>query len=74
MVQYLLYLFFAIIHTIANIVCIINGGFRRVYVWIPRSERLNKIAEVYEQVYLFEKVDEEQGDYQLLRFIEDYTR
>lgn len=42
--------------------------------WIPRSERLNNIAEVYEQVYLFEKVDEEQGDYQLLRFIEDYTR
>lgn len=42
--------------------------------WISRSERLNKIAEVYEQEYLFEKVDEEQDDYQLLRFIEDYTR
>lgn len=45
-----------------------------VYVWVHRSERLNKIAEMYERVYHFEKIDEEQGNYQLLKFTEDYTR
>ena len=45
-----------------------------IYVWVHRCERLNKIAEMYERVYCFEKIDEEQGDYQLLKFTEDYTR
>ena len=45
-----------------------------IYVWVHRTERLNKIAEMYERVYHFEKIDEEQGNYQLLQFTEDYTR
>ena len=45
-----------------------------IYVWVHRSERLNKIAEMYERVYHFEKTDEEQGNYQLLKFTVDYTR
>lgn len=45
-----------------------------IYVWAHRCERLNKIAEMYERVYCFEKIDEEQGNYQLLKFVEDYTR
>lgn len=36
---------------------------RSIYVWVHRSERLNMIAEMYERVYCFEKIDEEQGDY-----------
>lgn len=45
-----------------------------IYVWVHRSERLAKMAEMYERVYHFEKIDEEQGNYQLLKFTEDYTR
>lgn len=45
-----------------------------IYVWVHCCERLNKIAELFERVYHFEKIDEVQGDYQLLKFTEDYTR
>ena len=45
-----------------------------IYVWVHRCERLNKITELYEHVYHFEKIDEVQGDYQLLKFTEDFTR
>ena len=41
---------------------------------VDKKPAKNKIAEMYERVCHFEKIDEVQGDYQLLKFTEDYTR
>lgn len=47
---------------------------RNIYVWIHRSDRLSKKTEMYARFYEFKGVDEEQGEYQLLRFIKDDCR
>lgn len=45
-----------------------------VYVWVHRTERLAKMADMDSRLYVFNGIDETQGEYQLLKFIEDYTR
>ncbi len=47
---------------------------RNIYVWVHRSERLTKEAEMYDRFYEFKGVDEEQGEYQLLKFKKDESR
>ena len=42
-----------------------------IYVWVHRSERLAKMAEMDGRLYLYKGIDEVQGEYQLLKFIEN---
>ena len=47
---------------------------RSIYVWVHRSERLSKEAEMYARFYMLDCVDEKQGEYQLLKFKKDESR
>lgn len=47
---------------------------RSIYVWVHRSDRLSKETEMYNRFYEFKGVEEEQGEYQLLKFIFDNSR
>lgn len=42
--------------------------------WVYRSERLTKEAEMYARFYMLDCVEEVQGEYQLLKFIFDNSR
>lgn len=42
-----------------------------IYVWVHRSERLAKMAEMDSRLYIYKGIDEVQGEYKLLKFIEN---
>ena len=42
-----------------------------IYVWVHRSERLAKMAEMDSRLYIYKGIDEVQGEYRLLKFIEN---
>ena len=45
-----------------------------IYVWTHKNERLKKMAEMEERLYVLDRIDEQDGDYRLLKFIEDNIR
>lgn len=47
---------------------------RSIYVWVHRSDRLSKETEMYNRFYELKGVEEEHGEYQLLKFIFDNSR
>ncbi len=40
-----------------------------IYVWTHKNERLKKMAEMEERLYVFDGIDEQEGDYRLLKFM-----